>query len=74
MRNAQEHFPRLSVPLCNEGFQCFGQAFVSGLVSLDDFADGLVEDQDMIVLKEDPRGDVRIFCGFKSPVFHFTSG
>ena len=70
MRNAQEYFPGLSVSLCYVSFQGFSKAFVTGLVTLDDFSGSLVEDKDMVVLVEYPGGDVSEFFGFKSSVLH----
>ena len=70
MGNAQEDFPGLSVTLSYEGFQGFGETFVSGLVTLDNLADCLVEDEDVIVLIEDSRREVMNLTGIQPPVFH----
>ena len=68
--DAKEDPAGFAVALRDEGLVGLGQAFVSGLVALDDVADGLVDDQDVVVFVEDTLLPVGEFGGGEASVFH----
>ena len=53
MGNSHKHLTRFAVSLRNKGLQCLTQRLVSGLVPLDYLPAPLVENQEVIVFKQD---------------------
>ena len=70
VRDAHKDLPGFAVPGGDERLELLCQGFVAGLVSLDNFARPLVEDQEMVVFVEDARFDVSRFVGTEGPVHH----
>ena len=59
--DAHKDLAGLVVPPGDEGLEGFGEGFVAGLVALHDLSRLLVEGQDVVVLGENPAGDVSHF-------------
>ena len=74
MRQTDEDLTRLCISLSYEGFVFFAQRFVTGLVTLNNFAHPLVHHKKMVVFIKNPRCQILIFLARQCPVYHHMAG